>query len=477
MLSALAFLALGVSVHAIQTYQPLPEPKMYGVNLGNFLVAEPWMMPNEWLTMGGENCGNCSCIYSEGQLALKIGQNETDAVFQKHWDTWFTDADTDRIAEAGLNAVRIPLGWWLVEPLVNRTTEPPFARGGLRVLKARLRYLKKKGIHVVLDLHAVPGVGHKNQQFAGICTDVVKFYTKENYEHAIIWGGVMSAISHLDPDFSSVYSIGTINEPLNNAAMTPNLGQYYTDYVQVVRAVERAVGVTPPGAAPSYIVKLQSTALDAIEAIIYTETNLGSSARSALTKVVAVLREHASQLGLNIELRSDARKPLFINFQDIISQRGPRPNPYDSADGPATYDNHPYYSFSMETKNASEAAYMQYLCNFPRVAIDARYNNTPVLFGEWSLSTQWDSEDSATRWKSLEAAPPSAAFLRKFADAQKYAMSTLGEGWFYWSFKIENGSDKKRSWDYFEARKDGFVPQNAKELFDPEVCNSYAGLE
>jgi hypothetical protein len=40
--------------------------KIYGVNLGNWLVFEPWMAEQEWQSMGGEKCSNCTqCIRSE----------------------------------------------------------------------------------------------------------------------------------------------------------------------------------------------------------------------------------------------------------------------------------------------------------------------------------------------------------------------------------------------------------------------------
>jgi hypothetical protein len=44
-----------------------------------------------------------------------------------------------------------------------------------------------------------------------------------------------------------------------------------------------------------------------------------------------------------------------------------------------------------------------------------------VVFGEWSLATQFHASDS---------------FLKKFADAQKHAYSK-GAGWIFWNFKIE----------------------------------------
>jgi hypothetical protein len=40
--------------------------KVYGVNIGNWLIFEPWMAESEWATMGGGNCSNCTqCIATE----------------------------------------------------------------------------------------------------------------------------------------------------------------------------------------------------------------------------------------------------------------------------------------------------------------------------------------------------------------------------------------------------------------------------
>lgn len=46
------------------------------------------------------------------------------------WQSWLTQADVDEIKSYGLNSVRIPLGFWLIEEIVDRKTEK-YARGGL----------------------------------------------------------------------------------------------------------------------------------------------------------------------------------------------------------------------------------------------------------------------------------------------------------------------------------------------------------
>jgi hypothetical protein len=60
--------------------------KLYGVNLGGWLVSEAWMNPVEWLAMGGETCSTCDgCVQTERQLVAKLGQTKANAVFAKVW--------------------------------------------------------------------------------------------------------------------------------------------------------------------------------------------------------------------------------------------------------------------------------------------------------------------------------------------------------------------------------------------------------
>lgn len=48
--------------------------------------------------------------------------------------------------------------------------------------------------------------------------------TPYNYHRALIWTAVMTALSHLDPDFGTVAAIEAMNEPIMNANQTPGLG-------------------------------------------------------------------------------------------------------------------------------------------------------------------------------------------------------------------------------------------------------------
>ena len=97
--------------------------------------------------MGGQFCSDCStCRQTEWSLATYLGRAKTNAAFQQHWRSWFTQQDVDGacisffskpllimrlgIVGANLNTVRIPLPFWIIEDLVNTKTEP-YAQGGL----------------------------------------------------------------------------------------------------------------------------------------------------------------------------------------------------------------------------------------------------------------------------------------------------------------------------------------------------------
>ncbi|KAJ6605838.1 glycoside hydrolase family 5 protein [Mycena sp. CBHHK59/15] len=424
--------------------------KIYGVNLGSWLVLEPWMLPQEWLDMGGQHCTDCStCIASEFAFAQAYPKT-VDETFKGHWESWFNQDDVDALVAAGINTVRIPLGYWIVEPLVNRTSEF-YPRGGLSQLRRGLKLLEKAGIVAILDHHALPGVQTAGQQFTGRCTSDVEFYTDYNYHRALIWTSVMTALTHVDPAFANAVAIEAVNEPIMDASKTPNYGDFQKNFVRVVRATEFLLGVPTPGfgAVPApangnFTVMLPQIA----DASLFTP-----EVRSVLLDTVPIL------LQLGIIGLSHRQEPIITNFMDINWQRNNPANPADSKIGPQVYDNHLYYSFG-GVADASESAYLTSICNLNRIQNDAALGNSPLLFGEWGLPTQFNATDD---------------FLHKWADAQKLAYSK-DAGWIFWNFKVEKSTlagDLARQWSYLEGVRLGYLTQDPSKLNDPNVCAPY----
>ena len=88
-----------------------------GVNLGSLFVLEPWMASSSWSTMG------CDGQSSEFDCVSHLGQDAANAAFKDYWGSWVTKDDFTQMQSYGLNAVRIPLGYWLDESLVYSDSE------------------------------------------------------------------------------------------------------------------------------------------------------------------------------------------------------------------------------------------------------------------------------------------------------------------------------------------------------------------
>ncbi|KAG1830478.1 glycoside hydrolase family 5 protein, partial [Suillus subalutaceus] len=445
--------------------------QIYGVNLGSWLVLEPWMLPQEWLDMGGQSCAQCSsCIATESSFA-RAYPDTVDAEFAQHWDTWFTQDDVNTLKAAGINTVRVPLGYWIVEALVDRSHES-YPRGGLDYLRRGLGWLKDAGIQAILDHHALPGVQTAGQMFTGkrvpiyFCTTDVQFYTPYNYHRALVWTAVMTALSHLDPNFGSVFAIEAINEPIMNATLTPNYGTFQKNFVEVMRAVELTLGIFVPSSSLSLSVSASvSNNFTAALSATSSATIFSAEVQAALLDAVPILLEIGVACGLQTIFEASpfqwSRDSLVANFMDVNWQHDNPSNPADVAIGPQAYDNHLYYSFG-GVAAADPKSYMISICNLTRIQADAAVGNSPLWFGEWGLPTQFNATD---------------AFLYQWADAQKLAYSK-GAGWIFWNFKTEisnltNGNALARQWSYLEGLKLGFLTQDPAALHDPNVCVPY----
>jgi len=126
-----------------------------GVNLGGWFVLEPWITPSIF-----ENTNNTNIVdeYTFGELQ---DADSALSVLQQHWETWITEDDFKAIQAAGLNHVRIPLGFWSV-PITSADTNyttsvSPYTPGAWPYLLKALNWANENGIHVILDLHGAPG--------------------------------------------------------------------------------------------------------------------------------------------------------------------------------------------------------------------------------------------------------------------------------------------------------------------------------
>ena len=117
-----------------------PQTPLRGVNLGNWLLLEKWMSP---AVFAGTEARD------EYTLSAALGAG-AEAHLRRHRDTWITEADFAWLRARGLNAVRIPFGYWHFAP------EAPYV-GTPEHLDAAVAWAAQHGLEVLLDLHGLPG--------------------------------------------------------------------------------------------------------------------------------------------------------------------------------------------------------------------------------------------------------------------------------------------------------------------------------
>jgi glucan 1,3-beta-glucosidase len=114
--------------------------KLRGVNLGAWLVLEKWMTPD---TYRGTDA------VDEYNLCLALG-DQAKGRLDEHRETFITAADFRWIKQCGLNAVRLPVGYWALE------APKPYVECS-RFIDFALDQCQQNNLKLLLDLHGAPG--------------------------------------------------------------------------------------------------------------------------------------------------------------------------------------------------------------------------------------------------------------------------------------------------------------------------------
>lgn len=70
-------------------------------------------------------------------------------MIDQHWDNFITEEDFQLIKSYGLDSVRIPIGYWAVNPVEGE----PYVQGQLPYLDRAMVWARKWGLKVWIDLH------------------------------------------------------------------------------------------------------------------------------------------------------------------------------------------------------------------------------------------------------------------------------------------------------------------------------------
>lgn len=105
-------------------------------------MVEPWITPSIFDEAG-------DAAVDEWSLCETLGGDSCRSMLSKHWSTFITQGDFNEIAAAGMNHVRIPIGYWAVEHLPG----DPYVDGQLVYLDKAVAWARAAGLKVIVDLH------------------------------------------------------------------------------------------------------------------------------------------------------------------------------------------------------------------------------------------------------------------------------------------------------------------------------------
>lgn len=85
----------------------------------------------------------------EWTYTATLGKTEAQSRLSNHWNSFITAGDFGAIAAAGMNHVRIPIGYWSILPIDGE----PFVQGAYEKLGQALDWASGAGLKVMIDLH------------------------------------------------------------------------------------------------------------------------------------------------------------------------------------------------------------------------------------------------------------------------------------------------------------------------------------
>ncbi|TFK51805.1 glycoside hydrolase family 5 protein [Heliocybe sulcata] len=397
--------------------------KVRGVNIGGWLVTEPFIIPSLY-----EKYPQAVDEWTLSQAMRNDSASGGISQLEDHYKTFITEEDFAQIAGAGLNFVRIPLPYWAIE---TRDDEPYNAKVPWTYFLKAIRWARKYGIRINLDFHALPG-SQNEWNHSGRMSDV-NFLNGPmgiaNAQRALDYIRIFAEFISQDEYKDVVVMFGITNEPEESMFGLDNLQRYY---LQAYNNVRLASG-TGTGKGPM---------------ISYHDGFLPVSQWAGFLPGAdrIVLDDHPY-----ICFGGQSNAPISSYADTPCKTWGSNMNTSMSAFG---------LTAAGEWSNAVTD------CGkwLNGVGQGARYD------GSFVGSTAVGSCDTWTNWPAWDSDMKSG--IKTFALASMDAL----QNWFFWTWKIgnstETGKVESPAWSYQLGLQNGWMPTDPREAVG--VCGDSA---
>ncbi len=189
-----------------------------------------------WWSIGELTAGLYNDDYSlQNTMTSRFGAAGAQSVTDAHQNTWITTTDLDNIAAAGMNFIRVPIGWNQFLNLDGTWKASPWTKIDWVISEATAR-----GMYVLIDLHTVPGGGCPWGSCGRIGPNPNGFWGNATYQNWVedIWKSIATRYNG-NP---GVAGYDLINEPLidygEDADDVTQKSAYYDRLYDAVRAID-----------------------------------------------------------------------------------------------------------------------------------------------------------------------------------------------------------------------------------------------
>ncbi|KAI8874244.1 glycoside hydrolase, partial [Ramicandelaber brevisporus] len=395
-----------------------------GVNLGGWLVLEPWIRPS--LFERFEHLPPVDQAIDEWSLCAKLGHKAALSVLTKHYEEWVTERDIAQLAYSGINTIRIPIGYWAVIPLLP--DEPYVGYGNtvdengdsvqVKYLRCAIEWARKYRLQVIFDLHGAPGSqnGFDNSGKRG---KIHWHKYQPNIDRTVV------AVQQLAKIANEYPGVVTMVQPLN----------------EPVTAL----------AGENTVVNFYRRSFDAITKESKTTVNLHTGFLPLQRWESLVQPEWRSHAVLDVH--------IYYCFNGYyMSMTMPQILKQVEEDGPYIWRSHTKALPTMVGEwSLAITDCTKWINGFGRLA---RYNGTYVEppLDDSPLAELTPVVHGSCEGKSGSVSTFSAeykAFLRDYFNAQRASYERYGMGWIMWNFKAEQAPE----WSYLDGLANGWIPQ------------------
>ena len=205
--------------------------KLRGVNLSGWFILEPWVTPSLFAATGASN---------DIELQQVLGTAVYNERLRQHYETFIGEDDFRRMSAMGLNAVRLPLPWYMF----GAQNDHEAYISCVDYIDRALEWAQKYDMRVLLDLATVPGGQGDSNDSPTTPETPSDWHSSTNGRHVAL--DVLEKLAMRYGDAAALLGIELLDSPImsvrkNLFTMTDGipshyLRNFYRDAYALVRA-------------------------------------------------------------------------------------------------------------------------------------------------------------------------------------------------------------------------------------------------